>query len=62
MGEHNGVCANSIKQYSIPLDDNASYYWVPPSGATIIQGQATNQITLQFSPIFKNGTLGVSEV
>jgi hypothetical protein len=59
MGEHNGVCANSIKQYSIPLDDNASYYWVPPSGATIIQGQATNQISLQFSPIFKNGTLGV---
>lgn len=59
VGESSAVCANSIKQYSVPSINNTYYHWTPPTGASIIQGQATNQITLQFGPSFKNGTLSV---
>jgi len=59
VGESSAVCSNSIKQYSVPLVNNTYYHWSAPSGASIIQGQATNQITLQFGPSFKNGTLSV---
>lgn len=58
-GESYAVCANFIKQYSVPLINNTYYHWSAPSGASIIQGQATNLITLQFGPSFKNGTLSV---
>ena len=40
-----------------PIAGATSYLWVMPSGATIISGQGTNQISTGFSPGFSGGNI-----
>ncbi|MFM7079601.1 MAG: proprotein convertase P-domain-containing protein [Bacteroidota bacterium] len=54
------VCRNSTQTYSIPLDPNASSYaWVVPSGVSIINGQGTNSVQVQFAGNYNTGNLCV---
>lgn len=55
------VCAGQTgEMYSIELLDNAtSYNWAAPAGATIVTGQGTNAITLDFSVDAMSGSLAV---
>lgn len=45
------VCADSTGTFSVSFDENAdSYFWRPPSGATIMSGAGTNQVKIKFPP------------
>lgn len=47
--------------YSIPLvDDATSYNWTVPSGATIVSGAGTNNITVDYSSGATSGTVSVT--
>jgi len=55
-------CANSTgKAYSCPAVSGAtSYAWTVPSSATIVSGQGTTSITVNFGSTFTSGVIGVS--
>ncbi len=46
--------------FSCPLDGNASSYsWTIPASATLVSGQGTNSITVNFLASFTSGTINV---
>lgn len=52
------VCAGSINSYSVtPLFGATSYTWTVPSSVTIVSGQGTGAVSLQF-----NSTLGLRDI
>jgi hypothetical protein len=55
------VCAGSTQTYSCPAVSTAdSYQWTVPTGATIVSGQGTQNITVQFGATFTtSGTVSV---
>jgi poly(hydroxyalkanoate) depolymerase family esterase len=57
----NGLQAVSASQtgvtYSITSTSNTSYTWTVPAGASVISGQGTNQITVNFGPTSGNVTV-----
>jgi PKD domain-containing protein/concanavalin A-like lectin/glucanase superfamily protein/type IX secretion system substrate protein len=57
-------CANSTgKVYSCPSVSGAtSYTWAVPSTATLVSGQGTTSITVNFGSAFTSGIIGVSAV
>ncbi len=59
-GTKNGVCPGTTKLYSIAAVSNATnYVWTAPSNSTIISGQGTNSIKIQYGAGFASGNLSV---
>ncbi|HMT30627.1 MAG TPA: T9SS type A sorting domain-containing protein, partial [Bacteroidia bacterium] len=55
------VCAGSTVTYSVNYNSYVtSYNWLAPANATIISGQGTNTITLQFGANYTTGSLCVA--
>ncbi|RPI68806.1 MAG: T9SS C-terminal target domain-containing protein, partial [Ignavibacteriae bacterium] len=48
-GTNLNPCAGSVQTYSTPFVQGNSYYWDVPVGGTILSGQNSNQITVQWS-------------
>lgn len=61
MSGQNPVCAGTNNVvYSVPVVNGATgYSWIAPPNATIISGQNTNQVTLNYSSTFTSGSLSV---
>jgi hypothetical protein len=57
-GATQGIC-NSTRTYSVTNTSGLSYVWSVPSGASLISGQGTNAISLNFSSTFLNGAITV---
>lgn len=57
-GNGTGVC-NRQEVYSVNAVNGMNYNWTVPAGASILSGQGTSSITVQFSPNFGKGTLSV---
>lgn len=57
-GTSTGIC-NLLRTYSVPAVANVSYTWSVPTGATIISGQGSNSISVQFSNNFVSGNISV---
>jgi hypothetical protein len=60
-GQSVNVCANTTQTYSIaPITNAESYVWTAPTNASIISGQGTTSVTVQFNANFgANGVLRV---
>lgn len=57
------VCANTSGTYSItPVVAATSYNWVAPAGATILSGQGTTSVVVNFGSTFTSGALTVAAV
>jgi hypothetical protein len=55
------VALNSTQTYSItPVARATSYVWNVPTGATLLSGQGTNSITVNFTSGLVNGLISVS--
>jgi hypothetical protein len=62
-GPANGICQASGVVYTIASVPTASSYsWAVPAGATIVSGQGTNTITVDFGLSFSSGAITVSSV
>ncbi len=60
-GLANGVCGTSNVSYSVSLIPNANtYLWTVPAGATIVSGQGTNTIWVDFDFAFGSGLITVA--
>ena len=57
-GTGNGVC-NQLRTYTVPAVSNVVYNWTTPSGASIVSGQGSNSISVQFSNNFTSGNISV---
>jgi hypothetical protein len=57
-GTASGIC-NQLRTYSVPAVANVTYAWTVPSGATIVSGQGSNSISVQFSNSFVSGNISV---
>ncbi|MFM9005596.1 MAG: T9SS type A sorting domain-containing protein, partial [Flavobacteriales bacterium] len=60
-GQNTGVCAGSTKTYTCPSVVTAdSYQWTVPTNSTIVSGQGTQTITVQYGSNFTtSGTMSV---
>lgn len=59
-GQSKAVCAGSIQTYSCSLVTGAeSYSWTVPANATILSGQGTATISVQFPTPFTSGNVQV---
>ncbi len=55
------VCPGEIATYSVPTVNRAAFYtWVLPSNTSVLSGQGTNAITIQFNAGFAGGNLSVA--
>lgn len=55
------VCPGDLRTYTVPAVTGIRYNWIPPTGATITEGQGTNSIKMLFSSGFtSNGYLRVT--
>ena len=61
-GPTTGVCAGTSNvTYTIaPVNLATTYTWVAPTNATIVSGQGTTSVTLNFNSVFTSGSLNVS--
>ena len=59
IGNNYGVC-NSIKTYSVTNIAGVTYQWNVPAGATIISGQGSSAINVNFTSVFTTGSISVS--
>lgn len=61
-GPITGVCAGTSNvTYTIAPVNLATYYtWIAPTNATIVSGQGTTSVTLNFNSVFTSGSLNVS--
>ncbi|MBP6511200.1 MAG: proprotein convertase P-domain-containing protein [Bacteroidia bacterium] len=59
IGNASGVC-NSLESYSVTAVAGITYVWSVPSGATIVSGQGTHAISVQYDPSFTMGTISVN--
>lgn len=53
-----GVCGLT-RNYSVTNVANVSYVWSVPAGATIVSGQGTNAVSIQFTTSFVSGAISV---
>ena len=59
-GQASGLCSQSNKVYSIaPLTGTNTYSWTVPAGATIVSGQGTTTLTVNFANNFGTGNICV---
>ena len=62
-GQASGLCGQLNKVYSITAVAGAnSYLWAVPTGATIVSGQGTNTITVNFVSNFGTGNICVKTI
>jgi hypothetical protein len=60
-GRTDGVCRQNGFVYSISaLDGATGYSWIVPTGATIVSGQGTTSITVNYGTLFSSGNVCVS--
>ncbi len=59
IGNATGVC-NSLESYSVATVAGITYVWSVPAGASIVSGQGSNAISVQFDPGFAMGTISVN--
>ncbi|MBK7967184.1 MAG: T9SS type A sorting domain-containing protein [Bacteroidetes bacterium] len=57
-GSGYGVCG-LIRNYSVTNVANVSYLWSVPAGATVVSGQGTNAVSIQYSTSFTSGAISV---
>jgi len=56
-----GVCSTATQTYTVvPVSGATSYNWTVPVNTSIVSGQGSNQIVLQFASGFASGTLSVT--
>jgi hypothetical protein len=56
-----GVCSTATQTYTVvPVSGASSYNWTAPASSSIVSGQGTNQIVLQFASGFATGSLSVT--
>jgi len=56
-----GVCSTATQTYTVvPVSGATSYNWTVPANSSIVSGQGSNQIVLQFASAFASGTLSVT--
>lgn len=56
-----GACSTATRSYSIAAVTGASSYnWTAPANTSIVSGQGTTTITIQFTTGFTSGTLSVT--
>ncbi len=54
------ICVNTTQTFSVsPLANVTSYMWTAPVNSTIISGQGTTQVSVQFADNFSSGDLTV---
>ncbi|MBK7683495.1 MAG: SprB repeat-containing protein [Bacteroidetes bacterium] len=58
IGSAQGVCGLT-RSYSVTNVANVTYLWTVPVGATILSGQGTNAVSIQYSTSFVSGVLSV---
>ena len=62
-GQASGLCGQSNKVYSItPVAGANSYLWTAPTGATIVSGQGTTTVTVNFTNNFGAGNICVKTI
>lgn len=60
-GNNGGVCNSTNNVYSIAAVPNTAFYvWTVPTGATIVSGQGTTSITVNYSNNFSSGDIVVA--
>ncbi|MBL7885012.1 MAG: SBBP repeat-containing protein, partial [Bacteroidia bacterium] len=53
-------CKNTIQNFSVPTIFNATnYVWILPSGANIVSGNGTNNVSIEFLDSITNGQISV---
>ena len=57
-GASSGVCLSTVT-YSVPSVTGVTYSWTVPLNTTILSGQGTNSISLQFNAGFLSGNVSV---
>lgn len=57
-GSSYGVCGLT-RNYSVTNVANVSYLWSVPAGATVVSGQGTNAVSIQYSTSFTSGAISV---
>ncbi|MFM1745359.1 MAG: hypothetical protein RLZZ630_1296 [Bacteroidota bacterium] len=57
-GNGTGLC-NLLEAFSVTATSGMSYVWTVPSGASIVSGQGTSAISVQFSSTFGKGSISV---
>ena len=57
-GSGYGVCGLA-RNYSVTNVANVSYLWSVPAGATIVSGQGTNAVSIQYTTSFTSGAISV---
>ena len=56
-----GACSTVTRAYSVvPVSGASNYVWTSPANSTVISGQGSNSIVLQFAAGFTTGTLSVT--
>lgn len=50
------VCTGNTRTYTTPLVSGVTYSWTVPVGATVVSGQNTNSIQLNFTSSFVSGS------
>jgi hypothetical protein len=58
VGSNYGVC-NSTKVYSVTYVSGVLYQWNVPSGATIVSGQGTNVVSINYNGTYVSGPITV---
>jgi len=51
------VCTGNTRTYTTALVSGLTYTWTVPAGATIVSGQSTNSIQLNFTSSFVSGSI-----
>jgi len=55
-GNANGVCG-SVKTYKVDNIPGIAYQWTVPAGATVVSGQNTYKLKVNFSPFYSSGSI-----
>lgn len=58
-GQNSGLC-NSTQLHSVTNVAGMTYNWTPPAGATIVAGQGTNAVSVNYGNGFTGGNLAVT--
>jgi subtilisin-like proprotein convertase family protein len=58
-GQNFGLC-NSTQLHSVTNVAGITYNWTPPAGATILSGQGTNSVSVNYGSGFISGNLAVT--
>jgi beta-glucanase (GH16 family) len=60
LGQTTGLCSTATQTYTVaPVNGASTYTWTIPANTSIVSGQGSNQIVIQFEAGFTSGTLGV---